>query len=166
MNSQTRKPIRSGSRGRTDGCDDLPPLVKAIRSKFYRDPIPVSNGVPIYIHSPHGRKCAGYVTSEDGKRILRKTNVRESVHYCRVHSGYGIELDALKQAQKLGVQAVRLIFSDSDSVLEAPMSFFAERGHHDSLGGFGVQVFLKRFYWHDLSESQGESIRGGDAYER
>jgi hypothetical protein len=43
------------------------------------------------------------------------------------------------------------------------LSFFAEHGTHDSLGAFGEQVFLKRFYWHDLSQKQGSLFAGGGA---
>jgi len=162
MNSQTRKSSGNSCRGRTAGREGSP-LIKAIRTQFYRDPAPVSSGLPIYVTCrQYGRQCAGYVISEAGRRILNKTNVRESVHYCRKHSGYGVELDALRQAHKLGVKAVKLVFSDNDSVLEAPLQSFIEHGHHDSLGGFGVQVFLKRFFWHDTSDPQGNLFEAGE----
>jgi len=135
--------------------------VGAIRKRFYRDPGSASTGVPVYVHGPHGRQCAGYVVSVGSKRLLRKTGVDRAKHYCRRHRGYGVELDALKQADRLGVQAIRLEFIDG-TALEAPVELFAMQGIHDTLGGFGVQVFLPRKHWHDPSDPQGSLFGGGE----
>lgn len=120
--------------------------------------------IPIRVDGPYGRQCAGYVVVEGGRRILRKTNIRESVHYCHRHRGYGVELDALRQAELLGAGAVWLVFADGQRLLEAPISAFANEGIRDALGGFGVQVFLPAESWRDLSDPQG-SLLGGAANE-
>lgn len=153
MSLHATKPIRSSFTGRADGHEAF---FNALHAKAYNARGGTSSagiGIPIRVNGPHGRKCAGYVVVEGGRRILRKTNIRKSVHYCRRHGGYGVELDALRQAEQLGVVAVRLVFSDEALLLEAPLSAFTEDGIQDALGGFGAQVFLPVESWRDLSEA-------------
>lgn len=104
-----------------------------------------SPGLPIYVTGPNGRKCAGHVISRHGRRILRKTGVVQAKHFCRVHQGYGVELDALRQAEKLGVTGVRLV--TDKGTLDVSLAAFSAYGVRDTLGGFGVQVFLPVGYW-------------------
>lgn len=153
MSPRTTKPTR-GLRGQTDGLDNSP-FFRALHARFYRESEPESTGVPIYVSGPSGRQCAGHVVSDDGRRILRKTQVKESVHFCHRHGGYGVELEALKQAQRLGAKTVQLVFGDIDRVLEAPLTAFATGGRQDTLGGFGVQVFIPLDLFHDLRDPQG-----------
>ena len=67
MTRYTRNPDATSFRGRGRRGDDSP-LVGAIRTRFYRDPGGASNGVPVYVHGPHGRQWAGYIVSEGGRR--------------------------------------------------------------------------------------------------
>lgn len=126
-------------------------LERAIRARTgYYPSGTASSGVPIHVS---GGKCAGYVVFIGGRRMLRKTRVRRDLHYCVKHGGYGVELAALRQAQQLGVQAVRLVFDDG-AILQADLSDFAANGIRDQLGGFGVQVFLPLRFWRDPREPQ------------
>jgi len=143
MSSQTGKPDATSFAGQGIGQ----------RASFEASRLPVyprsggksSPGLPIYVTGPNGRKCAGHIISRNRCRILRKTDVVQAKHFCRVHQGYGVELDALAQASRLGVNSVRLV--TDKGILSASLAAFSAYGVRDTLGGFGVQVFLPIGYW-------------------
>jgi hypothetical protein len=151
------KSRRDASEGRASGQQEA--SLDALHHKAYPRQQSTSSGVPVHVDTPRGRQCAGYVVTLDGKRLLRKTRVKET-HFCRKYRAFGVELEALRQAELLGACAVRLEFDDFRKVLEAPLSAFANDGIRDSLGGFGTQVFLPIPFWRDLSNPQGTLFGG------
>ncbi|MCE5199569.1 MAG: hypothetical protein ABFD54_14750 [Armatimonadota bacterium] len=113
------------------------------------------NGIPVYVDTPCGRKCIGYVVTEGGHRILQKARVSEERHFCKKHRGWGLELSVVQQAHDLGVDAVRIITDDTRITEEAPLGAYEQYGKVDNLGGFGSQIFLPRKYFTRLDSEQG-----------
>lgn len=117
-------------------------------------------GKPVFIDTPTGRRCAGYLITHGGKLILQKTRVQERKHFCKKHRAWGIELALLEHLRVMGVDRVRIVTEDTRVIEEAPLAAFVENGICDDLG-FGLQMFLPRAFFRRVDRFQG-SLFGGD----
>lgn len=120
------------------------------------------NGTPIYVDTREGRRCVGYVVTENGHLVLQKARLSERRHFCKKHRGWGIDEAVLEEVHRMGVEIIRIITDDTKVTEEALVEDYLDHGITDNLGGFGRQVFLPRSYFHHIRGGQ-PSLFGGDA---
>lgn len=71
--------------------------------------------------------------------ILYKS-VNPAKHYMRKYGGYGIQYEALKALQVLGVKKI-IIQKSTGGIIETNLTDWFEKGHLEDVGN-GKQVFL------------------------
>lgn len=81
--------------------------------------------------------------------------VRGSIHQLRAPRAWGVDVDALEEAERLGARWVVVVDRDDGSRYRASVAAFWERGVRLERG-FGPQVALPLAYWQRTGAGERE----------
>ena len=117
----------------------------ALLNRCYPKPTNMSTSdTPNIIHTPQGRKLAGYVRAIHSTPVFVK-QATESKHLHRKLDAWGIDSRVLDVLEERGVRYIR-VESDDCRTYTATIEIFRRFGIARNFG-YGAQVFLPRKYW-------------------
>jgi len=74
------------------------------------------------------------------------TRRKRGIHFMRAYNGYAIQRDILRRLLRQGVRIIRVVETDTGTVLETASATFDQHGIQFN-AGHGLQVVLDERYW-------------------